>query len=415
MSKRHTKPLQDGKLKKAMRQCEKNGTAYAKSDGDGLTFTVSKKGYAAWILRYGRAGRRRELTIGPFPAISVAAARKLATQHRAKISQGVDVAEEKQHDLKRSKEQLTVTELTNDYIEVDLNSRRRSTRKLYGGYIRRWVLPQLGSLPANKVSSHDIVTMLETAKGQGRDALRTLLAATRNIFTHGQGKGKLARNPVDGIKLRTILAPLPPRKLLALEGDDLGKFLRALPDDPAGWAFRLHLMTGVRPAEILEAPWKEFSLSSEKPAWVLPDERTKTSKGYTIRLPRQAVEILKRLKKVSSQSAFLFPASYGDRDRPIPYQTYRGRLRVLLATLGNGFPPIKAHDLRRTMRTGLAKLEVRYEVAERAINHKQPGVAGRYELNDYLDERYDALRLWADHLDELEGRKQSKVKARLSR
>lgn len=415
MAKRHTKPLQDASIKKLMRLCEKNGVPKTKSDGDGLTITISKHGYAAWILRYGRAGRRREITIGPFPAISVAEARKIATKHRANISQGIDVAADKKRTLKGLKDELTVSELADDYIAVDLNSRRRSTAKLYGGYIRRWVLPSLGSLPVNTISSRDIVGMLEAAKGHGRGALRTLLAATRNIFTHGLGKGKVTRNPAEGIKLKSILAPQPRRKAVALEGEELGRFLRALPDDPSGWAFRLHLMTGVRPAELLEAPWREFALSSKEPLWTIPDERTKTKKGYAIRLPRQALEILQKLKKGSGTSAFLFPAAYGTNDRPIPYQTYRGRLRVLLATLGDDFPRIKAHDLRRTMRTGLAKLKIRYEVAERAINHKLPDLTDIYELNDYQAERHEALRRWANYLDQLEMRDQADIRVKLSR
>ena len=35
-----------------------------KSDGDGLTFTLSKSGTASWVLRYRFGGKQREVTIG---------------------------------------------------------------------------------------------------------------------------------------------------------------------------------------------------------------------------------------------------------------------------------------------------------------------------------------------------------------
>ncbi|MBV5350602.1 DUF4102 domain-containing protein [bacterium] len=52
------------------------GQAVAKSDGDGLTFTLSNAGTAAWVLRYRYGGRRKELTLGNYPDISLAAARQ---------------------------------------------------------------------------------------------------------------------------------------------------------------------------------------------------------------------------------------------------------------------------------------------------------------------------------------------------
>jgi hypothetical protein len=47
----------------------------AKSDGDGLTFTLSQAGTASWVLRYrNQGGRRRELTLGNYPDIGLSAA-----------------------------------------------------------------------------------------------------------------------------------------------------------------------------------------------------------------------------------------------------------------------------------------------------------------------------------------------------
>ena len=88
-------------------------------------------------------------------------------------------------------------------------------------------------------------------------------------------------------------------------------------------------------------------------------------------------------------------------DRPSPYQTYRGWLWRVLDRVGKGRDEFKPHDLRRTMRSGLASLGIRYEVAERAINHKLPGMTEIYDRNDYGNERAAALRQWAEYLDGL--------------
>jgi len=68
----------------------------AKSDGDGLTFTLSAAGTASWVLRYRYGGKQREKTIGKFPDISLKKARELASADRVRIQQGMDVGREKQ-------------------------------------------------------------------------------------------------------------------------------------------------------------------------------------------------------------------------------------------------------------------------------------------------------------------------------
>ncbi|MBV2192374.1 MAG: Arm DNA-binding domain-containing protein, partial [Azonexus sp.] len=79
-----------------LRNCIKAGQPVNKTDGDGLTFTLSAKGTAAWTLRFRIGGRRKELTLGRYPDMSIAKARELAAEKRVAVSQGVDVAQEKQ-------------------------------------------------------------------------------------------------------------------------------------------------------------------------------------------------------------------------------------------------------------------------------------------------------------------------------
>ena len=63
-----------------------------------------------------------------------------------------------------------------------------------------------------------------------------------------------------------------------------------------------------------------------------------------------------------------------------------------------GVAPFTLHDLRRTCRTGLARLGVLPHVAERVVNHVQDGVAGVYDIHTYMNEKRAALEKWAEHL-----------------
>lgn len=373
------------------------GKPIAKSDGDGLTFTLSAAGLAAWILRYSVAGRRRELTIGRYPDIGLQAARRAAARERLRVGDGVDVAAEKRRARHTSVAAWTLRQVVKDYTDKVLSTRKASTQKLWGGYLRAWVLPRLGAMLASDVRAADVRAMLVTAGARGPGAVRTLQAATRAVFEHARGLIIRDDNPAVGIKRTAVVKVKAARKGASLAGDELTKFLRAIPDDVRGDALRLQLLTGVRPGELCAAPWSEFDLDGA--TWRIDGARTKKGEGYTIRLPPQAVEMLRRIKADTPVSAFLFAAARGEDDRPIPYQTYRAWLWRALDRAEIDRKAIKPHDLRRTMRSGLTMLGVRYEVAERAINHKLPDLAEIYDRNDYSAERAAALVRWADYLD----------------
>ena len=250
---------------------------------------------------------------------------------------------------------------------------------------------------AADVQPADVRAMLVAAGARGPGAVKTLQAATRAVFEHARGLMIREDNPAIGIKRQSVVKVKPARKGASLAGDELTRFLRAIPNDVEGDALRVHLMTGVRPGELCGAPWSEFDLDAA--TWRIEGVRTKKGEGYTIRLPPQAIEALRRIKAGTHKSAFVLPATRGEDDRPIPYQTYRAWLWRALDRAEIGRKAIKPHDLRRTMRSGLAMLGVRYEVAERAINHKLPELAEIYDRNDYADEREAALARWADYLD----------------
>src|SRR5450830_1028917 len=109
---KQTHLLTDIQLRKWMKQAN----PVAKSDGDGLTFTLSKAGTASWTLRYYQNKKRRELTLGNYPDITLSDARRLASANRAAIDGGIDPAKEKAtKKQKESTPEWTIKRLAEDY------------------------------------------------------------------------------------------------------------------------------------------------------------------------------------------------------------------------------------------------------------------------------------------------------------
>ena len=59
-------------------------------DGDGLYLQVTATGAKSWIYAFTLTGRRREMGLGPYPAITLAAARQEAAKARAVVAAGED-------------------------------------------------------------------------------------------------------------------------------------------------------------------------------------------------------------------------------------------------------------------------------------------------------------------------------------
>jgi len=114
-----------GKLTEAViEQWIQVGKPVAIADGDGLTFTLSAKGTAAWTLRYRLADKRRELTLGRYPTIGLEAARELAEIERTKIALGRDVSAEKQEGKRAAARVPRIAELRREVGELESDLRR---------------------------------------------------------------------------------------------------------------------------------------------------------------------------------------------------------------------------------------------------------------------------------------------------
>ena len=60
----------------------------------------------------------------------------------------------------------------------------------------------------------------------------------------------------------------------------------------------------------------------------------------------------------------------------------------------------RVHDLRRTVRTGLAALGINDTIAERVLGHAPAKLVQTYNVHQYREEKADALELWSRHIME---------------
>ena len=90
--------ITDKEVRSLISRAKSAGRTITQADGTvpDLTIGASKTGAASWALRYYVQGKRKEVTIGQFPAWGIADAREKAKELRRTVDGGVDVAQKKQ-------------------------------------------------------------------------------------------------------------------------------------------------------------------------------------------------------------------------------------------------------------------------------------------------------------------------------
>lgn len=383
----------------------KAGEPVAKADGDGLTFTLSAKGTAAWVLRYRFGGKGRELTIGRYPDISLSKARELAAVQRVEIQQGRDVAREKQKATIERAAAKTLRELARDYMDKAFPHLAANTIKQRRQHIEGVILPKLGSLPAREVSTADVVALVEAVGKKSINVAELVFTAVSEIFKHGLARHVVTANPCAGISVSAICGkPEPKRQRLKLTEDELREILPALPGigPENALAVKIQLATCVRLGELAKAEWEHVDF--DRAEWFIPDQNSKTGRGFTIPLPPAVVGWFRELQPFACGSRFVLPARQVRRRKNhggevhFEQRAMNAMLHKLCIKLGDKVRRFTPHDLRSTARSHLAALGVNILVAERCLNHSLGGLIAIYDQHDYMTERRAALELWTDFI-----------------
>lgn len=393
MAKIQTNLLTDIQIRKWIRA----GAPIAKSDGGGLTFTLSAVGAAVWVLRFRHAGRRQEVTLGRYPDLSLAAARLMAAKKRLALVEGVNPADEVRK--AKSHRDWTIRELIRDYKELVLSTLAESTQRSYGRNLKR-IENGMGAMSVQSVAPADVVAQIERVKA-GWVELFTLWCALRGIFKHAAGKKLIVASPCAGIQLEAIIGKRPEKRTrLMLTDDEIAVLMNADMNLENLLSVRILLATGVRISELNNA--LKANVHLEEKRWHIP--KTKTGNAIDIPLSKPVTEWFETLIDVAGNSDYVLPArsrarmARYDGDAAVSKDAMREAIDYWIDQHSPKIRRFTPHDLRSTMKSHLRKLGVPREVSEMCLNHKLPGVEGIYDQHTYYDERRIALEKWSDFL-----------------
>lgn len=396
-----------------LRNWIKAGKPVAVADGEGLTFTLSAKGTAAWALRYRIGGRRRELTLGRYPDMTLTKAREIAAAKRVEVQQGIDVAAEKRRAEYEAANAWTFRKLAEDYFVKAADLLAENT--IYGRkqQLRDYVYPKIGSIAAVDVSPAEIIAIVEAASVKSLHIARLVLIAIKKVFAHGIARHVVTQNPCANITAEDIIGGRrKQRERVMLTDVEIAELFKALPNisRPNALMVRILLATGARIGELAQSEWQYVNF--EAATWTIPPEHQKGSTKrkprppFVVPLPPMVAGWFADLHAMAFGSRYVLPIrcrNHGEEnDAHMEPVTLNAALDGLATTLGDKCRRFTPHDLRSTCRSHLGMLGVDLLTCERCLNHWLGGLVAVYDKHDYLTERRRALELWAAKLAAIE-------------
>jgi integrase len=362
------------------------------ADGAGLWLHKRDDGGAQWVLRVTAHGRRREMGLGAFPAVSLKVAREAAEAARAVVRQGLDPIKER--DRQRREAARNIHMLSD--IALDAFESRKAELK-GDGTAGRWysplelhVLPKLGRVPVADIDQKDIRDTLapiwhikaETA----RKAMNRLGIVLKHAAALGLDVDLQATEKAKALlgKQRHTVTNVP-----AMNWRDVPAFYQSLGGSVTELALRLLILTAVRsgPLRIMHVDHIDGDI------WTIPAAAMKGRLGATsdfrVPLSTEAQAVIAEARKFA-RDGFLFPGARRGVMSDMTMTAYMDRRGL----------SERPHGFRSSFRDWTAEAtQTPHDVAETCLGHTTGGTVERaYRRTDFLEQRRALMERWGMHL-----------------
>lgn len=384
----------------AIRNLSPGARPYGKPDGGGLFVHVTRKGSKSWRYAYRFGGKRKTLTFGLYPDVSLKRARELHAEARENLAAGLDPCALKQ-ERKRGEELAklnTFAAAARAWLAEKLPRWSPGHAKDQARRLEKDVLPEVGKFPLAKVKAPDLVRALKAIAAKGPETAKRARVIIQSVCRFAVNLGLIDADP--STTLKDALDPPSPKHYPApTDPAEVGAILRAL-DAPGvsgpvvRAALRFHPLVAVRPGELEKARWADFDLTAKE--WRFTASKTHTP--HVVPLSKQALAILEEVRPYSGGSEFVFP-----NGRTLKRPMSNGAMRMALAAAGVTPDVLVPHGWRAVFRTlGAEQCGFSWDCMEAALAHSVPDALGRaYNRTQWLEQRRDMMQQWADYLDEL--------------
>ena len=385
----------------------------------GFGVRVTDTGQRTYILiaRYPGSSNPTRRALGPCATTTLEDARQKARGWLELIGKSKDPREEEERLLaaKQRKRANTFAAVAEDFITSKLPGERKA--KEVERDIRREFIAAWGKKPVTEITRLDVRALIKAKAKTAPAQARNLLGTIKRLFAWAveEDTYELHSSPADAVKPKNIIGDKAATDRI-LSDEELFALWRAAGrlGYPHGSVYRLLMLSALRLNEAADARWSE--IDNRNGLWTIPAARMKgrnagngRARDHIVPLTddiRATFDDLPRVNKGDCAFSTTFGVSsvwMSDKVKKRVDAMMLRTLRAMARRRGDDHANVELphwtnHDIRRTVRSGLSRLKIAEEAREAVLAHVRPGIKGVYDKHDYLDEKREALDLWAARL-----------------
>lgn len=372
---------------------ESEAKEYRVPCGLGLYFRVSPTAKKSWQVRFKDKNEKwKWLSLGAYPNLSLANARLQSAEIFARLSSNQEVLSQKEIKQKSIEEQrLTFSCLIYDWLDTKKMNWAGKTLEKETQSIEKRLIPVFGHRDFTSITSQDWLLFFQDIQRSEQifNRVKKLVSHCRCAYDFAKFQGRINHNPLDGITKYLDKGSEGNMKHISIqELPCLITSIRNYTNPTTAIALELMILLFPRPQELRFSKWQDFDL--ENKIWTKPADTMKCGIKHLVPLPQQAIDLLKRLKEISSVAEYLFP-SRDSLSVPISEATLNKAL-IYMGYGGRQTP----HGFRHIASTALnEQFSHKEQVIEACLAHKKQGVKAIYDKATHLDERMEIMQWWA--------------------
>ncbi|MGG2096805.1 integrase arm-type DNA-binding domain-containing protein [Acinetobacter haemolyticus] len=366
------------------------------SDEKGLYLVVTPSGGRFWRLKYRFNGRESTLTIGGYPDVSLAQARRVRDEARIQLYNNIDPNAAKNQRLDKTDKNKLFKVLAMEWMQDRKDAITEGTYLRDLSVFEKDLFPALGDMPIDQIKGKDVLACAKKIEERGAlEMAKRSIPLTGRIFRYAIRKGIIENDPTP--HLQEALKPRKVKHMARLDISEFPPFLERM-DRYHGSilvkiALQLMTLTFVRTAELINMEWNEIDFDNH--LWRIPAYKMKMALPHIVPLSRQAVELIESLRPITGNKQFVFYNH--SKAKPLSNNALLSAIRTM-GYMGK----MTGHGFRGLASTTLHEQGYMHDAIEIQLAHTVGNsVSQAYNHAQHVDYRRKMMQEWADFIDGL--------------
>ena len=366
------------------------------SDEKGLYLEVTPSGGKFWRLKYRFNGRESTLTIGSYPEVSLAQARRTRDEARIQLYNNIDPNSIKNDRLQQINKSTLFKTLGMEWIEDRKAVISEGTYQRDLTVFEKDLFPVLGNLPIDQIKGTDILACAKKIEARGaQEMAKRSIPLTGRIFRFAIRKGLIEHDPTP--HLHEALKPRKVKHMARLDISEFPPFLERMDryhgNTLVKTALQVMTLTFVRTAELINMEWNEIDF--ENKLWRIPAYKMKMALPHIVPLSRQAIELIQTIKHITANKQFVFYNH--STGKPLSNNALLSAIRTM-GYMGK----MTGHGFRGLASTTLHEQGYMHDAIEIQLAHTVGNtVSQAYNHAQHLEYRNKMMQEWSDFIDSL--------------